>query len=41
MLLQSVEETKNGLLVTEQVTVEIEGGAKPGCVAERLTLYLF
>jgi acyl dehydratase len=30
----SAEEVSGGLQVTTQITVEIEGGAKPACVAE-------
>ena len=34
--LLKVEEVQGGLQVTEQYTVEVEGGSKPACVAEVL-----
>ena len=33
----SVEDVKGGVQVTNQITIEIEGGAKPVCVAEFVT----
>ncbi|MDN5858772.1 MAG: MaoC family dehydratase [Pseudonocardia sp.] len=36
--LVSVEQTAAGHLVTARMTVEIEGAAKPGCVAESLAV---
>ena len=35
-VLLKVEEVTNGLQMTEQYTVEIEGEAKPACVAEAI-----
>ena len=35
-VLQKVEEVKGGVQITEVYTVEIEGEAKPGCVAEAI-----
>jgi acyl dehydratase len=34
--LLKVEEVQGGLQITEQYTVEVEGGSKPACVAEVL-----
>jgi acyl dehydratase len=34
--LLAVEDTPNGAQITEQVTIEIDGEAKPGCVAEAI-----
>jgi acyl dehydratase len=39
--LQSVEESKGGLQLVSAITVEIEGSAKPGCVAEMVSLLYF
>lgn len=39
--LLSVEAAKGGLQMLEQVTVEVEGEPRPGCVAETLTLLFF
>ena len=35
-----VTETDRGVTVVQQVTIEIEGGAKPACVAESVILYV-
>jgi acyl dehydratase len=39
--LLAVEKAKGGLQMAEQVTIEIEGESKPGCVAETLTILYF
>lgn len=39
--LVSVTEVKGGVEVVRQVTVEVEGSDKPGCVAETVTRYYF
>jgi acyl dehydratase len=40
-VLQKVEEVTGGLQLTEQYTVEIEGAAKPACVAEAIMRVYF
>jgi acyl dehydratase len=35
--LLSVEDVKDGVQVTNRVTIELEGGAKPACVAETVS----
>jgi acyl dehydratase len=40
-VLQKVEPVTGGLQVTEQVTVEVEGQPKPGCVAEAIMRLYF
>lgn len=37
----SVDEVKGGVQVVVRVTVEIEGGAKPACVAETVSRFAF
>jgi acyl dehydratase len=39
--LVSVEEIPGGVQVVVRVTVEIEGGAKPACVADTVSRFLF
>lgn len=39
--LTAVEDVQGGLQITEQYTVEIEGGAKPACVAEVIMRLVF
>ncbi len=39
--LVGVSEVKGGVEVVKQVTVEIEGADKPGCVAETVTRYYY
>jgi len=36
----AVEEAKGGVQVTVRVTVEIEGGAKPACVADTVSRFI-
>ena len=40
-VLQSVEEVTGGLQIINQVTIEIEGQAKPACVAEMISRIYF
>lgn len=39
--LVAVEDIPNGAQITEQVTIEIDGEAKPGCVAEAILRLAF
>jgi acyl dehydratase len=39
--LLSAERARGGLMVTERISVEVEGQEKPCCVAETLLLYFF
>ena len=36
-----IKESKGGLMVTEEVVIQVEGQDRPGCVAEVITLLLF
>lgn len=40
-VLQSVEEVTGGLQIINQITIEIEGQAKPACVAETISRIYF
>ncbi|MFJ2744145.1 MaoC family dehydratase [Streptomyces sp. NPDC087440] len=40
-VLTEVTEAGGGVQVTAKVTIEIEGGAKPACVAESISRYYF